>query len=84
MEGEEEGVEVVREALEEAVQWVEGVAGEGGGDLPYVVRFVKQLVDTSNAHVLIFTQGHATSSQLRLDLAPVNMGTYSEISSPTL
>lgn len=55
MEGEEEGVEVVREALEEAVQGMEGVAGEGGGDLPYVVRFVKQLVDTSNAHVFIFT-----------------------------
>lgn len=48
MEGEEEGVEVVGEALQEAVHRMEGVAGEGGGDLPYVVWFMKQLVDTTN------------------------------------
>lgn len=34
VEGEEEGVDVVRESLHEAVYRVEGVAGEGGGDLP--------------------------------------------------
>lgn len=72
MEGEEEGVEVVREALEEAVQWMEGVAGEGGGDLPYVVRFMKQLVDTSNTHVFIFTHTHTTSSQLHSDVGKYN------------
>lgn len=43
VEGEEEGVDVVRESLQEAVDWMEGVAGEGSGDLPHVVRFVKQL-----------------------------------------
>lgn len=43
VEGEEEGVDVVRETLQEAVDRVEGVAGEGSGDLPDVVRFVKQL-----------------------------------------
>lgn len=43
VEGEEEGVNVVREPLQEAVHWVKGVAGEGGGDLPQVVRFVEQL-----------------------------------------
>lgn len=45
VEGEEEGVDVVREPLQEAVHWVKGVAGEGGGDLPQVVRFVEQLKD---------------------------------------
>lgn len=40
---EEEGIDVVREPLQEAVNRVKGVAGEGSGDLPYVVRFVKQL-----------------------------------------
>lgn len=34
VQGEEEGVDVVREALHEAVDRVEGVAGEGRGDLP--------------------------------------------------
>lgn len=48
VEGEEEGVEVVGEALQEAVHWMEGVAGEGGGDLPNMVWFVKQLMDTTN------------------------------------
>lgn len=43
VEGEEEGVDVVREPLQEAVHRMEGVAGEGGGDLPQVVWFVKQL-----------------------------------------
>lgn len=44
VEGEEEGVDVVREALHEAVDRVKGVAGKGTGDLPEVVRFVKQLL----------------------------------------
>lgn len=43
VEGEEEGVDVVGEALQEAVHRVEGVAGERGGDLPDVVRFVEEL-----------------------------------------
>lgn len=46
VEGEEEGVDVVWEPLQEAVHRMEGVAGEGGGDLPHVVWFVKQLVGT--------------------------------------
>ena len=41
---EEKGVEVVRERLHEAVHGVEGVAGEGGGDLPGVVSLVQVLV----------------------------------------
>lgn len=49
MKGEEEGVDVVRESLHEAVDWVEGVAGEGSGDLPQVVGFVKQLLETRTA-----------------------------------
>lgn len=55
VEGEEEGVEVVREALQEAVHRVEGVAGEGGGDLPDVVWFMKQLMDTTNTNNTCFT-----------------------------
>jgi len=43
VEGEEEGVDVVREALHEAVDWMKGMAGEGRRDLPHVVWFVKQL-----------------------------------------
>lgn len=46
VKGEEEWVDVVRESLHEAVDWVEGVAGEGSGDLPQVVGFVKQLLET--------------------------------------
>lgn len=49
VKGEEEGVDVVRESLHEAVDWVEGVAGEGSGDLPQVVGFVKQLLETRTA-----------------------------------
>lgn len=45
VEWKEEGVDVVREALHEAIHWVEGVAGEGSGDLPDVVRFVEQLIN---------------------------------------
>lgn len=43
VEGEEERVDVVRESLQEAVDWMEGVAGKGSGDLPQVVWLVKQL-----------------------------------------
>lgn len=46
VEGEEEGVDVVRESLHETVDWMKGMAGEGGGDLPDVVWFVKQLLET--------------------------------------
>lgn len=49
VKGEEEGVDVVRESLHEAVDWVEGMAGEGSGDLPQVVGFVKQLLETRTA-----------------------------------
>lgn len=44
VEGEEEGVDVIWESLHEAVYWMKGMAGKGRGDLPYVVRFVKQLL----------------------------------------
>lgn len=43
VQGEEEGVDVVGQPLQEAVHRVEGVAGEGRGDLPQVVRFVEHL-----------------------------------------
>lgn len=43
VEREEEGVDVVREPLQESVHWVEGVARKGSWDFPYVVRFVKEL-----------------------------------------
>ena len=43
VQGEEEGVDVVGETLHEAVHRVKGVAGKGRGDLPDVVRLVKQL-----------------------------------------
>lgn len=72
MEGEEEWVEVVREALHEAVHWMEGVAGEGGGDLPYMVGFMKQLVDTTNAYIFSFTHFHTNS---HFDFNPVKPGT---------
>lgn len=39
----EEGIDVVGEPLQEAVHWVEGVAGEGRGNLPYVVGLMEQL-----------------------------------------
>jgi len=45
VEGEEEGEEVVRGGLGEAVEWVEGVGGEGGRHDPLVVRLVERLVD---------------------------------------
>lgn len=44
VKGEEEGVDVIWEALQEAVDGMEGVAGEGGRDLPNVVWLVKHLV----------------------------------------
>ena len=45
LERENEGEDVVRQALGVAVKRVEGVAGEGGGHDPLVVRLVKVLVD---------------------------------------
>ena len=54
VQGEEEGVDVVGQALEEAVYGVEGVAGEGRGDLPHVVRLVEVLrLATCNRNTLI-------------------------------
>lgn len=43
VEWEQEGVDVVGEALEEAIHGVEGVAGKGSGDLPHVMGFMKML-----------------------------------------
>lgn len=43
VQGEEEGVDVVGQALHEAVHGVEGVAGEGRRDLPEVVGLVETL-----------------------------------------
>lgn len=40
---EQEGVDVVGQALQEAVHRVEGVAGERRRDLPHVVRLVEEL-----------------------------------------
>lgn len=60
VEGEQEGVDVVREPLQETVYWMEGVAGEGGGDLPYVVRFVKQLTNKN-----IFSQNLIQLSEFK-------------------
>lgn len=44
LEREDEGEDVVGEALGEAVHWVERVAGERRGHDPFVVRFVQRLV----------------------------------------
>lgn len=57
VEGEEEGVDVVGQPLQEAVHRVEGVAGERGGDLPDVVRFVEKLMEdewTKKQHIRSF------------------------------
>lgn len=43
VQGEQEGVHVVGQALHEAIHGVEGVAGEGCGDLPQVVGLVEAL-----------------------------------------
>lgn len=43
VQGEEEGVDVVGQALHEAIHGVEGMAGEGRCDLPEVVGFVEAL-----------------------------------------
>lgn len=43
VQGEQEGVDVVGQALHEAIHGVEGVAGEGRGDLPQVVGLVEAL-----------------------------------------
>lgn len=43
VQGEEEGVDVVGQALHEAIDRVEGVAGEGRRDLPQVVGLVEAL-----------------------------------------
>lgn len=43
VQGEEEGVDVVGQALHEAIHGVEGMAGEGRRDLPEVVGFVEAL-----------------------------------------
>lgn len=40
---------------------MEGVAGEGGGDLPYMVGLMEQLVDTTNTHRFSFTHFHTNS-----------------------
>lgn len=45
LEGEEEGEDVVWHALRPAVKRVEGVAGEGRGQDPFVMRLVEALVD---------------------------------------
>lgn len=37
MEGEDEWVDVVGQALQEAIKWVEGVAGKWCWDLEYVM-----------------------------------------------
>lgn len=42
---EEEGVEVIGCALSEAIQWVEGMRGPRGGDLPQVVELVDGAVE---------------------------------------
>ena len=39
------GIDVVGHALQETVQWMEGVAGKGAGDLPGVVLLVEVTVD---------------------------------------
>lgn len=44
VQGEEEGVNVVWESLQEAVYRMKGMAGKRSGDLPYVVWFVKELL----------------------------------------
>lgn len=51
---------------------MEGMAGEGGGDLPYMVGFMKQLVDTTNAHIFSFTHFHTNS---HFDFNPKKPGT---------
>mmetsp|Transcript_21602 Transcript_21602/g.53776 ORF Transcript_21602/g.53776 Transcript_21602/m.53776 type:complete len:216 (+) Transcript_21602:505-1152(+) len=42
---EDEDGDVVGKALDEPVEWVEGVRGKGAGDLPLVVRLVDVLVE---------------------------------------
>jgi len=58
VQGEEEGVDVVGQPLEEAVHWVEGVAGEGRGHLPHVVRLVEQL-SGDNLQLLVEVSCHS-------------------------
>jgi hypothetical protein len=45
LQREDEGEEVVRDGLGEAVEWVESVGGEGRGHDPLVVRLVQALVE---------------------------------------
>lgn len=53
LEGKEEGEDVVWHALRPAVKWVEGVAGEGRGQNPLVVRLVETLVDGRNVETAV-------------------------------
>lgn len=43
VQGEEERIDVVGQALKKAVYGVESMAGERSRDLPYVVRFMEML-----------------------------------------
>lgn len=45
LEREHKGEHVVRDALQEAVNWVEGMGGKRRGNNPLVMRFVQNLVD---------------------------------------
>lgn len=54
VEGEEEGVDVVGQSLQEAVHRMESVAGKGSGDLPDVVWFVKQLLQPESREINTF------------------------------
>lgn len=55
VEREKEGVDVVRESLQEAIYWMKGMTGKGCGDLPYVVWFVKRLLGTREQRDFILT-----------------------------